>query len=293
MMMTSGIFLLRRVARMLALLSAIGLAVGQALGQWHWFFELFSHFVPHYALAFLLAALLLRGHWRKAYAGLALALLLWLCQPLAWRQQEAAGMQRSLLWYNVHLNNAHAQEESAWILAESPQILAFAEIDLANPGWQALLEHYPHGCVHQEQSPFALALRSREPLAACEVYFAGDFPLIRALTADGTAIYAWHPPPPIHGTLAQAREKYLQQAARHMAREKQALAVGDLNSSPFSPLFRDMLRESGATPLTPYWTPTWKPFFLNIDHALSRGMPARAKILPWRYSDHRPLRVHF
>ena len=285
--------ILRRMTGTFAALAFLGLVVGQVAWQWHWFFELFSHFLPHYAVVFLIAALLVHGIWRWLYAGLTLLLMLWLLQPLALWEQEPVSTPRSLLWYNVHLDNVHAQEESKWILAESPKIVALAEIDLANPGWQMLLRHYPHGCMHEEQSPFALALRSREPLAACEVYFVDDFPLIRALATDGVAIYALHPPPPIHGTLARSREDYLRQAAQRMAKEKQVLAVGDLNSSPFSPLYREMLHESGTVPLTPYWTPTWKPFLLNIDHILSRSMPARAEALPWMHSDHRPLRVYF
>ncbi|MDO5090949.1 MAG: endonuclease/exonuclease/phosphatase family protein [Cardiobacteriaceae bacterium] len=286
---------LRRGAGTLALLSVAGLLLGQLTGRGHWFFELFSHFVPHYALAFLLAAGLLSGVWRVGYGLLALVLAAWLVQPWALWQGggEGTSASRSVLWYNVHLGNAHAREESAWMLDAAPEVLALAEIDFADPGWQGLLEAYPHGCEHREASPFALALRSRAPLLACEVHFVDGFPFIRALTADGAALYALHPPPPIVGELARARSVYLQVVARRMATEARVLAVGDLNSSPFSPLFRDLLRESGAAALTPYWMPTWKPFFLNIDHALQRGLAARAQALPWRFSDHRPLQVWF
>jgi len=71
------------------------------------------------------------------------------------------------------------------------------------------------------------------------------------------------------------------------------LAVGDFNSSPFSPLFARFLQESGSRPATRYFTPTWKPFFLNIDHALAKGLNISARTLPWQHSDHRPLLVEY
>nr|WP_167738621.1 endonuclease/exonuclease/phosphatase family protein [Eikenella exigua] len=145
-------------------------------------------------------------------------------------------------------------------------------------------------------TPRTQPLRPRpveQPLAACEVRMIGDYPYIRAQTADGTALYALHPPPPISSELAGARQHYLAETACALAAEPRALAVGDFNSSPFSPLFRRFLQESGSRPATRYFTPTWKPFFLNIDHALAKGLNVSARTLPWQYSDHRPLLVEY
>ncbi|MFA9950125.1 hypothetical protein ABCS64_07310 [Rhodocyclaceae bacterium Wk13] len=83
-------------------------------------------------------------------------------------------VRQRLIWYNVHLNNPDAAGESAVLLAEKTDVLALAEINLNDPGWQVLRTHYPHGCQHQEASPFALALWSAAPLASCDIAYGGD-----------------------------------------------------------------------------------------------------------------------
>lgn len=280
-----------RTLHIFALLSLAALICGQ-LGRLHWFAELFSHFLPYYAAAFLLAACLPRGkYWCGFWMVATLASILWLLHPLSLTNPPQAG--KRLIWYNVHLNNPDAAGESAALLAEKADILALAEIDLDNPGWQRLRAHYPHGCQHQETSPFALALWSAVPLARCDIAYSGNFPYIRATTTDGTALYALHPPPPISSALAAARIAYLHDTAARITAEPRALAVGDLNSSPYSPHYRDFLHTSGATASTRYLTPTWRPLFLNLDHALVKNLTADTTPPPWRHSDHRPLRVDY
>ena len=274
----------------LALLALAAVIAGQ-FGSLFWPAELFSHFLPHYAAIFILAAIWPRPKWRALWLVCAAASLLWLAQPFALPDAPSGGTR--LVWYNVHLDNPAAEAESAALLAEQADLLALGEINLDNPGWQSLRQAYPHGCQHREHSPFALALWSKQPLAACEVRMIGDYPYIRAQTADGTTLYALHPPPPISSELAGARQHYLAETARALAAEPCALAVGDFNSSPFSPLFARFLQESGSRPATRYFTPTWKPFFLNIDHALAKGLNVSARTLPWQHSDHRPLLVEY
>ena len=270
--------LMTRTLHNFALLSLAALFCGQ-LGRLHWFAELFSHFLPYYAAVFLFAACLPRGkYWCGFWTVATLASILWLLHPLSLANAPQAG--KRLIWYNIHLNNPDAAGESAALLTEKADILALAEIDLDNPGWQRLRAHYPHGCQHQEASPFALALWSAEPLASCDIAYSSNFPYIRATTTDGTA-------------LAAARIAYLYDTAARIAAEPRALAVGDLNSSPYSPHYRNFLHTSGTTATTRYLTPTWRLLFLNLDHALVKNLAADTTPLPWRHSDHRPLRVDY
>ena len=278
--------LMTRTLHIFALLSLAALICGQ-LGGLHWFAELFSHFLPYYAAAFLLAACLPRSkYWCGFWVAATLASILWLLHPLSLTNPPQAG--KRLIWYNIHLNNPDAAGESAALLAEKADILALAEIDLDNPGWQRLRAHYPHGCQHQEASPFALALWSAEPLASCDIAYSSNFPYIRATTTDGTALYALHPPPPISSALAAARIAYLHDTAARIAAEPRALAVGDLNSSPYSPHYRALLRATTRNIL-----PTWLPLGLNLDHALVRHGQAHSKALLWHTSDHRPLHIQW
>ena len=280
-------YLARRL-QTLAWLTLTVLLIGQ-LGALHWTAELFSHFVPHYAAVFALAALCLHNRWRYLWAAWALALTAWTLWPPVLEPPDSAATR--LIWYNVNLDNRDARGESARLLAADADILALAEIQLHDPGWQPLRQHYPHGCVHEENSPFALAVFARAPLAACEVRFIEDYPYIRATLADGRTLYAAHPPPPINADLARARIAYLRHLADRLATEKSALLLGDLNSSPYSQHYRELLRRAGLHTTTRNGLPTWLPLGLNLDHALVRHGQAHSSALPWHTSDHRPLQT--
>ena len=280
-------YLARRL-QTLAWLTLAVLLIGQ-LGALHWIAELFSHFVPHYAAVFALAAHCLHNRWRYLWAAWALALTAWTLWPPVLEPPDSAATR--LIWYNVNLDNRDARGESARLLAADADILALAEIQLHDPGWQPLRQHYPHGCVHEENSPFALAVFARAPLAACEVRFIGDYPYIRATLADGRTLYAAHPPPPINADLARARIAYLRHLADRLATEKSALLLGDLNSSPYSQHYRELLRRAGLHTTTRNGLPTWLPLGLNLDHALVRHGQAHSSALPWHTSDHRPLQT--
>ena len=280
-------YLARRL-QTLAWLTLAVLLIGQ-LGALHWTAELFSHFVPHYAAVFALAALCLHNRWRYLWAAWALALTAWTLWPPVLEPPDSAATR--LIWYNVNLDNRDARGESARLLAADADILALAEIQLHDPGWQPLRQHYPHGCVHEENSPFALAVFARAPLAACEVRFIEDYPYIRATLADGRTLYAAHPPPPINADLARARIAYLRHLADRPATEKSALLLGDLNSSPYSQHYRELLRRAGLHTTTRNGLPTWLPLGLNLDHALVRHGQAHSSALPWHTSDHRPLQT--
>ena len=280
-------YLARRL-QTLAWLTLAAFVIGQ-LGTLHWFAELFSHFVPHYAAVFALAALCLHNRWRYLWAAWALALTAWTLWPPVLDPPDKAATR--LIWYNVNLDNRDARGESARLIAENADILALAEIQLRDPGWQPLRQHYPHGCAHEDSSPFALAVFAREPLAACDIFFPGEYPAIRAVLRDGRVLYAAHPPPPINADLASARVDYLRILADRLAAEKSALLLGDLNSSPYSQHYRELLRRAGLHTTTRNGLPTWLPLGLNLDHALVRHGQAHSSALPWHTSDHRPLQT--
>ena len=104
-------------------------------------------------------------------------------------------------------------------------------------------------------------------------------------------LYAAHPPPPINADLARARIDYLHELAARLATEDRALLVGDLNSSPYSPHYRALLRDADLRATTRNLLPTWLPLGLNLDHALIRHGGAHTTALPWHTSDHRPLQT--
>lgn len=278
----------------LAIISLCGVVIG-AFGQLFWFAELFSHFLPYYTLIFILATLFGSGATRSLWATCAVICSLWLINP-QWKDEPNSPPKWSLLWYNVNLNNPQPEKEIALIKQHQPDIIALAEINFNDNRWSPLRQMYPYGCERREDSPFALALLSKQPLSSCNVYYVDDVPYIRAVTADLTAIYALHPPPPINSDLARIRQNYLYAAAQHISADPNVLIVGDLNSSPFSPIFREFVNITGANVHTQNYLPTWQPFGLNIDHVLSYSSllnEVQVKALPWQASDHRPLLVYW
>ncbi|XXQ68787.1 endonuclease/exonuclease/phosphatase family protein [Neisseriaceae bacterium B1] len=271
-----------------AWLALIALIIGQTVGYFHWFAELFSHFVPHYAAVFLLAAVFTCNKKRWFWLVCAVLTLAWIIRLPENSNQKTNNKTETwqLIWYNVNLHNAQPEQETAKILAKQPNIAALAEIDL-NPRWQPLKHALPHGCEYRSSSPFALVMWSKTPFQACEVKMIDDYPYIRAEQA-GRVVYALHPPPPITAQLAQSRTRYLTQVAEKISLENKVLVVGDLNSSPFSPLFRQFVQRANLSPQTPAWLPTWKLLGLNIDHVLAREK-VKVQTLEWGESDHRGL----
>lgn len=283
----------------MAAASLVALFVSQTVP--HWFAGLFSHFIPHYAAVMLLAALFSFGRRRWFWLIGSGILAAWTTLP--WfntteKHSNNTAATQKLLWYNVNLDNRDAAAESRRLIAANADILALAEIDARDAGWRSLREHYPHGCIHEDDSPFALAVWSKTPLQSCEIRFAGldetgGFPYIRAV-ANSKTVYALHPPPPVNAAMAAAQEHYLFQAAGELAAESgTVLVAGDLNATPYSPLFRRFTAAAQIQPQTPYLLPTWLPFGLNIDHILTRGTTAQVQALQFAASDHRPLLAEF
>lgn len=278
----------------LAIVSVCGIVVG-AMGAVHWFAELFSHFLPYYTLIFILATLFVSGAARSVWATCAVLCSAWLINP-QWQESTDLPKKWTLMWYNVNWQNPQPEKEIAMMKQHQPDIIALAEIHFNDARWASLRQDYPHGCEHREHSPFALAVLSKKPLHHCGVYYIRDMPYIRAVTKDFTAIYALHPPPPLNGDLAAIRQDYLLTVANHIAADPNVLVVGDLNSTPFSPIFRQFVAISGTNLHTSHYLPTWQPFALNIDHVLSHSSTldeVKIQALPWQHSDHRPILVHW
>ena len=75
--------------------------------------------------------------------------------------------------------------------------------------------------------------------------------------------------------------------AAQIARENSVLVLGDLNATPFSPVFRDFIATAGLHNAMTNITPTWFLFGLHLDHALHRQAGnVQTTALPWGSSDH-------
>ena len=275
-----------------------GFLIGQ-IGQLFWIFDLFSHFTVLYTVVLLLGIWAAPQRGVRIVFGVTAALLLtWLLWPQLPEENDKASTQR-FLTYNLLLDNTRQQENASWLKAFDADVMFLSEY---TPAWQRALEPlaaiYPQRCEQAEDSPFGLALYSKHPVR-CNVMslegVAADFPYVRAELSDGRVVYGIHPPPPIGEWLAKARDDSLQQLAERILSEKtDVLVLGDMNSTPFSPVFRDFMKKAGLRSALPRWKPTWRPGYLPIDHILTRGgVPVSAHAEEWRGSDHRPLWVRW
>lgn len=235
-----------------ALLSLL-VPLGSALGRLDWRLELFSHFLPHASAALVLAGLVLRPTWLRlvflaAGLGSLVQIALTLALPFGESQQPqalpATGAIRAMS-FNLNLANPDMPAVARQIEQAGPDLLLLIEVTPAQ--WQALAalrRTYPHGCGQPRNDPFGMALLSRLPLRDCSVE--GELPAIVARLAERPlTLVGLHPPPPLNAELAGIRHGQLRHWGARLANRAEVVVLGDLNLTPWSPLYRDLLVTAG------------------------------------------------
>ena len=272
-------------------------------GPWLWGAELVTHFrvqATAFALGCCLIPLVAR-RWRPSAAGAAVTLLLAAglvpFLPHATRPPvvEPAGRLR-VMTVNVLTRSRAFDRVAAAVRAESPDLVAFQEVDRA---WcDALAERlpaYPHRHLVPRGDNFGTAVFARGPVEAETVDLDGVPAVIvrtavapvtfdvgrTTFRAGGTPLsfIAAHTLPPARGPSAAAVRNRQLAALADLCRTEAAgrnavILVGDLNCTPWSPHFADLLDRGGMTDprvgrgvLT-----TWHrggPLALPIDHVLT------------------------
>jgi len=281
----------RRIAIELQYLVLVGLCLGVLfgfLGRRSWYFDLFTSFTIVYFAASVVLFLSLALLRDKRGAAVALALALfhgWLMLPyLSFGATAGAahdGAVRVML-ANVLTVNRDFEAFSAEVRKQDPDILCVQEVDAA---WQQVLEGlhetYPHQHFEARSDNFGIALLSRLPLADVEIFELGGVtvPAISAKVETGAGtlrLLTLHTLPPMMKYLAASRNRQLAEAAKFAQAGTGPFAlVGDLNATPWSPHFQDLLRVAdlkearlgqGVMPTWP--VDGWLPALLPIDHIL-------------------------
>lgn len=281
--------------------------VGWVLGGVWWGFDLASHFWPFYAVLLALAAgwLLVRRRWRDGgVAAAALLLNLTAILPYYLPATSPQGTPLRLVVCNLFSGNPTPSQALDFLEASDADVLVLLEVD---PDWaerlQSLRTRYPHGWIVPQEGNFGIALLSRQPLRDMEQINFGlsGVPTLTAVLVEADVrIVATHPLPPINGRFAARRDVQLADIARYCADSpRPVLVAGDLNATPWSGPFRDLvhsgrLRDSShGHGLQPTW-PTLGPIaLLPIDHVLvSSELGVRQRTVgPAIGSDHRPVVV--
>lgn len=306
----------------IGLLTAAGLLVCLATlisfaGRFWWGFELATHFRVQYTLALggstLILLALRQWSWSALFGVFALLNLVFFLPTF---QEEAsatpaAGNSPTLraLLVNVNAENRDFARLQGLIAAAQPDLIVLLE---ATP-WlldqlRVLSQRYPHQVAEPSADPFGIALFSRHPFIQSQIVRFGDVlspPAIMATLAAGPrpfTLIGVHPWPPVSADLAEGRNAQLRALATRVRQSQHPLLVlGDLNLSPWSPWFSQLLADAGLRDsrrgrgLQPSWPVGWWPLWIPIDHALfSAGIQIQQRAIgPTIGSDHYPVIVDF
>jgi endonuclease/exonuclease/phosphatase (EEP) superfamily protein YafD len=302
----------------------IGLSLVAALSwlaTWHWAFELLTHFHVYFLLAgavLALVALSLRQWWTAGLSSLIVAASF----PVVWPHmhlpptdlQPQPGPVVRLLFANLHNWKTDLDAMRRLIEAEKPDIVVFTELD---PVHDAVLRDVRGLLPFQSAPPrgnaFGVMLLATKPPESLEFDLTmGKYaPLMVAQLCPAESgcltllgLHAWRPGPPSTG----ARDRQLAHAAavarEHVDKGERVVLVGDLNLTPFSPVFDRLITQSGLwdTNILPAERPRTSPSIstwrlantgigLPIDHALVSsgiGIVSR-RVGPDIGSDHHPV----
>jgi endonuclease/exonuclease/phosphatase (EEP) superfamily protein YafD len=285
-------------------------------GKWWWHFELASHFRVQWLVLLIAALSMLLGAQRYKSAALLAALAalnLRTIVPFYFGAQPSrttthnAGHLR-IISLNVHAENRQHEPIVTLIRETSPDFVTLFEV---NPSWdpvmRVLRHQLPYTQIVLRRGHFGLALLSRYPIQRSELKEFGTisvYAIVAHLTVDmqPLTIIGAHVLAPLNRRYWQLRNTHLADLARTArAQSEPVLLIGDLNVTPWSPYFKDLLREAGLRDgrkgfgVQPTWPVQWPPLRIPIDHCL-----ASPSIVIHRWtrgprvgSDHFPIIVDF
>lgn len=284
--------------------------IGWIFGKLSWVVDLFSHFPLQAACGALVAAIVLGLLRRKPWLMVAVAILLVDLAPLAWlsvpvSQPASEGPKVRICAANTFIDNLDGDRVVDVLRREQPDILYVSELSPTID--QAVRESglFPHAYTRAtNESPWGAGFYSRWPIRGTKLLPAeyGCPSMIVEIDVDGqvlTAVGA-HPPPPAGGRLTSFRNRSIAQAAEWIAlAEGPVVLCGDLNTTPWSHAFRELVQVSGlrdarcghGMQLT--WPTHFIPYRIPIDHVLvSRDIAVRGHWIGGKTgSDHFPVLV--
>jgi endonuclease/exonuclease/phosphatase (EEP) superfamily protein YafD len=251
-----------------------------------------------------------RRWWLVGITVICMAVHLFYILPVYLSPRESLAGPKSetvkILTSNVRRYNTHHQPVLDLISKETPDVVTLQELDdVWLKDLKPLNETYPYRRIIRMNYRERLALYSRLPIITSQEKNFGSFRipvLITTLDVKGhhLVIYTTHLTSPSTLWDARARNQALLQLAQeiHVVKEP-AILIGDMNISPWSPYFYDLLRTSGLKDsregfgIQASW-PTYVPLFLiPVDHCLVHPsiQVLDRRIGPKIGSDHYPILI--
>lgn len=296
-----------------------GIPLLALLARWSVFCELFAHFRVQYLVlqAVALVLTLLQRRFDLAVVVLLVAIphLVAVAPylPGTLRRPATPPMdgQPRLVALNLQFNNDDFERARDYLLGTGADVLVISEFTPVALRRLAFLEPgYPHRVLRPRNSAWGIAVYSRVPIIEAD-----DLPLddgrsaqlrLRVGFAAGPLdLYALHLASPTGRARAALRNAQLERLAGIVRRARAAspsvpaVVVGDLNLTPFSPWFGELLRKSGLRDarqpfgLHVTWPALPLPLWIPIDHCLVGGDLGVSRVAagPAMGSDHLPLEI--
>ncbi len=291
----------------------VGLAtLAGFLGKCWWIFELTTHFRPHLAVVAGIFAVLwaIKRRWRwTMFTGATAAINIGLVLALFWPPKQTAtgqGTHLRLVSVNLHASNTHTELALEFLKRMDADVVLLMEV---NERWMKALtplrDRYPEVIAELREDDFGIALLSRVAATNSQVIYPGEaeVPSISTtLLVGGQAVrlLGTHPLPPGSAEYANGRNQQLREIAALARKANEPMIVlGDLNVTPWSPFFTELLRAGGlqntsqGRGLFASWPADLPLGRIPIDHCLiTPNLKVRDKQTgPQIGSDHLPLIV--
>lgn len=228
------------------------------LGKLWWLFELTSHFPLHLAIASGMFTVIwaIKRRWRWAvFSGTATAINALLVLALFWPAHQptpTSGQRLRLVVMNVHTANPRTELVLDFLQKADANVVLLMEVDQR---WMdalaSLSNRYPEIIAEARSDNFGIALLNRIASTNSAVIYLGEaeVPTISTtllVSGQPVTLLGTHPLPPGSAEYARLRNDQLQQIAAAVQKSSSpTILFGDLNVTPWSPYFRELLRASG------------------------------------------------
>lgn len=281
--------------------------------RWSWLLELFTHFHFQYLAILAIGAaccLAAKKRWLATVLGIFAAWNLALIAPLYLppvAPENATGRTVRALLANVHVHNRDHGRFLQLVRDQSPDVIVVLEV---NRGWLTALEvlndEYPYHAGQPREDSFGIAFFSRLPADSVALREIGpaELPSVIARIDCGANValelLGTHPLPPTSAEYAAFRNQQLRAVAQIVrGLPRPTVLVGDLNTTSWSPWFRELIDISNMRDsrlgfgVQPSWPGRAAAIGIAIDHVLiSRDIAVERRMVgPDIGSDHRPVTV--
>ena len=254
-------------------------------GRWGWVLELLSHFRPQYLLllAMVIVPLVLARRWKTVVVVgcfAAINLVTVFAMYVAPSRGEVEGVSLRCVLFNVNTANVRHADVAAFLQRSDADVIMLLETDdIWLSAMRELLDKYPYSAAAPRKDNFGIGLFSKVPIVGgIEAMGAASLPAVRArLTIDGCelTLVGVHAVPPKSGEYAALRNDLFDSLAGWVPRlDGPVVLLGDLNTTPWSPYFRDLLARTGLSDgrrgfgIKATWPSFLGPFGIPIDHCL-------------------------